>query len=337
MKSLLKAPCGGRNRGYAGLEDEPEFSQQDALSARPALLTMAYPAIASNLTYNFSGASAGNFGKSTSVEPVTTIGADSVNRDISKNSAFIPPEFGSPQADILGTGELLTPDISGVEPMFPHSTQANFGQTVTSNGAMSGGGDIVMPPDAENTTVSSAPIYEISTGTGAVSATDSLGGYTGGGADAAYGSGYTSTSGMKYSDGSIGKLSIPSIGVNKKVYDGETIANTDVSQHCQKHGPHSMRCTGRFVIVDHARNNTVKNIVYFISRSTHKAQCLRALSTKHINIRPVQGTTGRAVGRRCGMTQRFAGVFLCRRLAENSHQSFKNISVVRCISSPSDY
>lgn len=36
---------------------------------------------------------------------------------------------------------------------------------------------------------------------------------------------YTSTSGMKYSDGSIGKLSIPSIGVNKKVYDGETIAN----------------------------------------------------------------------------------------------------------------
>ena len=30
---------------------------------------------------------------------------------------------------------------------------------------------------------------------------------------------------MKYSDGSIGKLSIPSIGVNKKVYDGETIAN----------------------------------------------------------------------------------------------------------------
>lgn len=191
-----------------------------------ALTMMAStPAFASNLTYNFSGASAGNFGKSTSIDPVTTIGADSVNRDISKNSAFIPPEFGSPQADILGTGELLTPDLSGVEPMFPHSTQANFGQTVTSNGAMSGGGDIVMPPDAENTTVSSAPIYEISTGTGAVSATDSLGGYTGGGADAAYGSGYTSTSGMKYSDGSIGKLSIPSIGVNKKVYDGETIAN----------------------------------------------------------------------------------------------------------------
>ena len=88
-------------------------------------MMVSTPAFASNLTYNFSGASAGNFGKSTSIDPVTTIGADSVNRDISKNSAFIPPEFGSPQADILGTGELLTPDISGVEPMFPQIGRAH--------------------------------------------------------------------------------------------------------------------------------------------------------------------------------------------------------------------
>ena len=228
MKSLLKAPMQWtkpRITPVWKMWNRSSLSRTLLSSAMALTMMVSTPAFASNLTYNFSGASAGNFGKSTSIDPVTTIGADSVNRDISKNSAFIPPEFGSPQADILGTGELLTPDISGVEPMFPHSTQANFGQTVTSNGAMSGGGEIIMPPDAENTTVSSAPIYEISTGTGAVSETDSLGGYTGGGADAAYGSGYTSTSGMKYSDGSIGKLSIPSIGVNKKVYDGETIAN----------------------------------------------------------------------------------------------------------------
>lgn len=228
MKSLLKAPMQWtkpRITPVWKMWNRSSLSRTLLSSAMALTMMVSTPAFASNLTYNFSGASAGNFGKSTSIDPVTTIGADSVNRDISKNSAFIPPEFGSPQADILGTGELLTPDISGVEPMFPHSTQANFGQTVTSNGAMSGGGEIIMPPDAENTTVSSAPIYEISTGTAAVSETDSLGGYTGGGADAAYGSGYTSTSGMKYSDGSIGKLSIPSIGVNKKVYDGETIAN----------------------------------------------------------------------------------------------------------------
>ena len=55
--------------------------------------------------------------------------------------------------------------------------------------------------DAENTTVSSAPIYEISTGTGAASETDSLGGYTGGGGRCSLRPGYTFTSGMKYSDG----------------------------------------------------------------------------------------------------------------------------------------
>lgn len=93
---------------YAGLEDvEPEFPEQDAPVQRDGATMMAStPAFASNLTYNFSGASAGNFGKSTSIDPVTTIGSDSVNRDISKNSAFIPPEFGSPAGDILGTGEL---------------------------------------------------------------------------------------------------------------------------------------------------------------------------------------------------------------------------------------
>lgn len=97
------------------------------LASTLALSMMLGAAGASNLTYNFSGASAGNFGKSTSIDPVETIGGDSVNRDLSKNSAFVPPEFGSAEADILGTGELLTPDISGIQPMFPHSTQAGYG------------------------------------------------------------------------------------------------------------------------------------------------------------------------------------------------------------------
>ena len=49
---------------YAGLEDvEPEFSQQDAPVQRDGADDDGeYPAFASNLTYNFSGASAGNFG-----------------------------------------------------------------------------------------------------------------------------------------------------------------------------------------------------------------------------------------------------------------------------------
>lgn len=87
------------------------------------------------------------------------IGDDEVNVNISKDSAFVPPEFGSASADVLGTGELLTPDISGVEPMFPHSTQAGFAPGVTENGTVTGGGEIVMPPDVEGSTVSNEPIY----------------------------------------------------------------------------------------------------------------------------------------------------------------------------------
>ena len=200
-----------------------------AIVSSSLVLAMACTsAFASNLTYNFSGASAGNFGKSTSIDPVETIGGDSVNRDLSKNSAFVPPEFGSAEADILGTGELLTPDISGIQPMFPHSTQAGYGQTVTSNGTVSnvGSDNIVTPPDVSGTTVSTAPVYEIKAGASStISESDSLGGYTGGGALAAVGAGYTTASNMKRSDGSIGTLVIPAIGVNKKVYDGESIAN----------------------------------------------------------------------------------------------------------------
>ncbi|MFR3786993.1 MAG: sortase [Agathobaculum desmolans] len=185
-------------------------------------MMMNTPASAGNLSYNYSGADGGNFGKPTSTEPVTVVDGDAVNVDISKNSAFIPPLFGSPEADVLGMGELLTPDISGVEPMFPHSTQAGFAPGVTENGAETGGGPIVLPPDAAGSEVSGAPIYD-STPSGNTG--DYTGGFTGGGADAAIGSGYTPVDGMHYKDGSIGTLSIPSIGVNRKVYDGETVQN----------------------------------------------------------------------------------------------------------------
>ena len=180
---------------------------------------MNTPALAANLSYTYDAPSSGNYGKPTSTEPVTVIGDDEVNVNISKDSAFVPPEFGSASADVLGTGELLTPDISGVEPMFPHSTQSGFTPGVTENGTVTGGsGAIVMPPDVEGSEVSSAPIYDDTT-------YGSTGGYTGGGADAASGSGYTSADGMAYADGSIGTLSIPSLGVTKKVYDGETVGN----------------------------------------------------------------------------------------------------------------
>ena len=66
-----------------------------------------------------------------------------------------------------------------------------------------------MPPDVEGSEISSAPIYDDTTH-------GSTGGYTGGGADAAIGSGYTPADGMAYADGSIGTLSIPALGVTKE-------------------------------------------------------------------------------------------------------------------------
>lgn len=47
------------------------------------------------------------FGRPTSVETVTEYGADNVDR--SKNTALIPPAFGSPTSYLPDTGEPLTP------------------------------------------------------------------------------------------------------------------------------------------------------------------------------------------------------------------------------------
>ena len=49
------------------------------------------------------------FGRPTSVETVTEYGADNVDR--SKNTALIPPAFGSPTSYLPNTGEPLTPNL----------------------------------------------------------------------------------------------------------------------------------------------------------------------------------------------------------------------------------
>lgn len=72
------------------------------------MLLMSRPALA--MDYLVEGADAGNFGKPTSIEPVTVIGTpagidDNLNR--SKDSAYIPPPFGSPSSNTPGTGELV--------------------------------------------------------------------------------------------------------------------------------------------------------------------------------------------------------------------------------------
>ena len=101
------------------------------------LITMMTTTPALALEYNVSDKAAGEFGKSTSVETVTVVGEEKLfNVNVSKDSAFVPPIFGSPSADTKGTGYLLTPNISGVGEM-------NIG---------SGAGGVNVPNSFANTT-----------------------------------------------------------------------------------------------------------------------------------------------------------------------------------------
>ena len=100
------------------------------------------------------------FGRPTSVETVTEYGADNVDR--SKNTALIPPAFGSPTSYLPDTGEPLTPNLTP--------------------GAHSGGLDSGGSWNSTAYTPVSSDLY--------------------------------------YSNGSLGTLKIPAIGLTVKVYEG---------------------------------------------------------------------------------------------------------------------
>ena len=151
------------------------------------------PALA--LEYNVSDKAAGEFGKSTSVETVTVVGEEKLfNVNVGKDSAFVPPTFGSPSADTKGTGYLLTPNISGVGEM-------NIG---------SGAGGVNVPiPSVSN--IAQFPPSDGTNDTGYASSDK-----------------FTLPDGLYYADGSIGTLKIPSLNINMKVWEGET--NTSMAK-----------------------------------------------------------------------------------------------------------
>lgn len=99
------------------------------------------PALA--LEYTEADAPAGSFGKSTSIEPVTVVGeANIFETDVSKNAAYIPPVFGSPMADVPGSGERLTPNL----------VTGGYLEADSISGSMV----TVMPPQTDNTTIGAA-------------------------------------------------------------------------------------------------------------------------------------------------------------------------------------
>ena len=141
----------------------------------------------------FEGPDARPFGKPTSVEADIVVGGypskiDNINR--SKDSAFIPPPFGSPSSNYPGPGDPLTPGITGIQTL-PGSTISN--------------GIVYLPTNPESSQFP-PPTAESSSGTG-------------------YSSKFTLPDGLYYADGSIGTLSIPKLGMSAKVYEDESLEN----------------------------------------------------------------------------------------------------------------
>lgn len=148
------------------------------------MFTMMVTTTAMAAEYNIGAPEDALFAEPTSVEQVTVVGGgvtEQSNIDRSKNSAVIPPPFGSPESYQTGSGTVLLP------------------QTQTGNSTpVTGGGDTVYYPPAESVTPPTGDVWSSSTP-------------------------FTLPDGLYYSDDSIGRLKIPSIGVNVKVYETESL------------------------------------------------------------------------------------------------------------------
>ena len=140
------------------------------------------------------------FATPTSVDVVTV--DNSINRtavDISKNSALIPPAFGSQTSNLRGSGEPLTPNLA----TRTETLQADIAgppmvtviSTVPSSSVANAGGDTVIPGTIDTS------IYEDY--------------YT-------YNAFTEVTDDMYYTGGYIAKLSIPDLDLSVKVYEGTT-------------------------------------------------------------------------------------------------------------------
>lgn len=146
------------------------------------------------LEYTINGKGNPEYGSPTSIEPVHTVdGGVMKNEDVSKNAALIPPSFGSPSADTLNTGTPLTPNLAP-------------GYMPIAGAIISGGSALLTPPSVGST---SGAVYV----PGASSLTFTNSGL--------YSPSFTDvTDDLYYSNGSLGTLEIPAIGLTVKIVQG---------------------------------------------------------------------------------------------------------------------
>ncbi len=145
------------------------------------------------------------FGRPTS--DGTIYEADSPNVDRSKNTALIPPGFGTPTSYLPNSGEYLTPNLvpgalSGGLVNAVGSAAANTTGSVTGSSSVTLGSDgfpVANGSTVQSGTISNASAQQLVSGS----------------------SGYTEvTPDLYYDGGYLGTLKIPSIGVDVKVYQG---------------------------------------------------------------------------------------------------------------------
>lgn len=159
---------------------------------------------AAPLEYTINGPGDPEYGKPTSFETVHTAdGGAMKNEDVSKNAALAPPAFGSYSADTLNTGTPLTPNLApGYQP--------------TAGAVVNGSSVTVQPPDMSGSAVNGASI-----GSGALYVPGSSTVTVTGSQGTASSTGYTEvTDDLYYSGGYLGRLKIPSLDVDVKVYEG---------------------------------------------------------------------------------------------------------------------
>ncbi len=142
--------------------------------------------------YTFKAPDAGDFGAPTSDD--TIYQWEDPNVDRSKNSALIPPGFGTPSSYLPNFGEFLTPNLAAGGPLNGGNLIPGTVGTATPPGSVNTGG-------ATDTGTGYPTVSAPNIGGPVISFTEL-------------------TSDLYYSDGSLGTLKIPSIGLTVKIYEG---------------------------------------------------------------------------------------------------------------------
>ena len=176
----------------------PMKKMKTLISAALCLCTMCALALPAHaLEVNISAAGDPEYGKPTSFEPVVTAdGGAMKNEDLSKNAALIPPGFGTPSSYVLNTGEYLTPNLVPSQMAGAGAVNGTTAAVAVSTPGTTSGGVTVGTEGypVADTSVSTSPSTTV---------------------------GFTDvTSAMYYSNGSLGTLKIPSIGLTVGVYEG---------------------------------------------------------------------------------------------------------------------